>query len=89
MQDVRGVNMEAELLSKASEIGIWALSCVALVYYILKEQEKRDLRQEERESKYQEIIQDLTSSLTLLRDLDDDIKELKNMVKENTQYNKE
>lgn len=72
--------MEAELIRKASEMGIWALACVSLVYYILKDQEKRDKRQESRELKYQEIIQELTVNLNLLKELSNEINELKNIV---------
>ncbi|HCQ91535.1 MAG TPA: hypothetical protein DIU45_19835, partial [Clostridium sp.] len=47
--------MEGKLIELASSHGIWALLSVALIFYILKMQEKRDLKQEERELKYQEI----------------------------------
>ncbi len=39
--------------------GIWAVLSLMLIFYIIKAQEKRDLRQDEREQKYQGIISDL------------------------------
>lgn len=46
--------------------GIWTLLSFLLIYYILKEQEKRDLRQNARELQYQELISNLTSKFDLL-----------------------
>lgn len=48
--------MTEKIFELATAQGIWALLTVTIIFYILKNQEKRDLRQEERESKYQEII---------------------------------
>lgn len=72
--------MESILIKKAAENGIWALACVLLVYYILKEQKRRDLKQEERECKYQNIIQELSKSLEVVFDLDYELKELKKLI---------
>lgn len=55
--------------------GIWTLLSFILIYYILKEQEKRDLRQNARELQYQELISNLTSKFDLLHS---DIQDLKN-----------
>ena len=41
--------MNNELLQLAATQGIWAVLFVILLYYILKNQANRDLRQEERE----------------------------------------
>lgn len=46
--------------------GIWTLLSFLLIYYILKEQEKRDLIQNARELQYQELISNLTSKFDLL-----------------------
>lgn len=43
--------------------GIWAVLSLMLIFYIIKGQEKRDLRQDEREQKYQGIISDLSKAL--------------------------
>jgi len=42
--------METSLLKLATSQGIWATLSIVLIIYILKAQEKRDLRQEEREN---------------------------------------
>ena len=57
--------------------GIWTLLSFILIYYILKEQEKRDLRQNARELQYQELISNLTSKFDLLHS---DIQDLKNKI---------
>nr|WP_129600929.1 BhlA/UviB family holin-like peptide [Anaerophilus nitritogenes] len=51
-----------------------------LIFYILKTQEKRDVRQEEREKKYQEIILNLTDKLNLVEDVKKDVEDIKNYV---------
>lgn len=72
--------MEEKILELASTQGIWAVLTVALIFYILKNQEKRDLRQEEREKKYQEIISNLTDKLNLVEDVKKDVEEIKDCV---------
>ena len=57
--------------------GIWTLLSFLLIYYIVKEQEKRDLRQNARELQYQELISNLTSKFDLLHS---DIQDLKNKI---------
>lgn len=69
--------MENELLRIASSQGVWAALSVALIFYILKAQEKRDSKQEQRESKYQEIISNLTNRLDVIDDVKKDIEEVK------------
>ncbi|MCY6371229.1 BhlA/UviB family holin-like peptide [Clostridium ganghwense] len=72
--------MENELLKLASSQGIWAALSVALIFYILKAQEKRDLKQEEREKNYQAIIQKLTEKFNIVEDVKKDVEEIKTMV---------
>ena len=72
--------MEEKILELASTQGIWAVLTVALIFYILKNQEKRDLRQEEREEKYQDIISNLTDKLNLVEDVKKDVEEIKDYV---------
>lgn len=55
--------------------GVWTLLSFVLIFYILKAQEKRDLKQDERESKYQEIISNLSSKFEVISL---DLKEIKN-----------
>ncbi|MBU5675890.1 hypothetical protein KQI88_05640 [Alkaliphilus sp. MSJ-5] len=72
--------MENEVLKLASTQGIWAALSVALIFYILKGQEKRDAKQVERESKYQEIISTLTDKLNIIEDVKKDIEEVKSYI---------
>lgn len=69
--------MERELLQLASSQGIWAALSVALIFYILKAQEKRDARQEEREKSYQDIISRLTDKFNIIEDVKKDVEEIK------------
>lgn len=70
-----------KLFDLAASQGIWTLLSFILIYYILKEQEKRDLRQNSREIQYQELISNLTSKFDLLHS---DIQDLKNKVVDTT-----
>lgn len=72
--------MEEKIFELASTEGIWAVFTVTLIFYILKNQEKRDFRQEEREKKYQDIIYNLTDKLNLVEDVKKDVKEIKDYV---------
>lgn len=73
--------MESELIKLASSQGIWVALSVALIFYILKAQEKRDMKQEEREEKYQRIIKNLTDKLSIIDNIKNDVKEIKdNMI---------
>ncbi|WP_422389206.1 BhlA/UviB family holin-like peptide [Clostridium baratii] len=63
-----------KLFDLVASQGIWTLLSFILIYYILKEQEKRDIKQNSRELKYQELIADLTSKFDLLHS---DIQDLK------------
>lgn len=72
--------MESEILKLASSQGIWAALSVALIFYILKAQEKRDVKQEQREANYQSIIKNLTDKLTSLEEVKKDVKEVKGVI---------
>ena len=72
-----GVLMTDEILKLASTQGVWAALTVALIFYILKAQEKRYLKQDDREGKYQEIIATLTDKLNVIEDVKKDVEEVK------------
>ncbi|MDU5080669.1 BhlA/UviB family holin-like peptide [uncultured Tissierella sp.] len=72
--------MELEVLKIAATQGIWAMLSISLIFYILRNQEKRDTAQESREIKYQEIIFVLTDKLNVIDDIKDDIVEIKNKI---------
>lgn len=69
--------MENELFKVALSQGAWAGISIVLIFYIIKAQEKRDLKQEEREAKYQEIINGLIKSLVLLENIKINVEEIK------------
>jgi len=69
--------MDSELIKAASSQGIWAALSVALIFYILKAQEKRDIKQEEREQNYQNIITNLTEKLNIMDNIQNDLEDLK------------
>ncbi len=72
--------MENELLRLASTQGLWAALSVLLILYILRAQEKRDVKQEQREQKYQEIIFSLTDKLNLIEDANRKIEKIEKHV---------
>jgi len=72
--------MDVEILKLASSQGVWAALSVALIFYILKAQEKRDIKQEERERKYQEVISTLTDKLNIIEEVKKDIEEVKSYI---------
>ncbi len=72
--------MENEIIKLASSQGIWAALSVALIFYVIKTQEKRDFRQEEREQNYQKIIANLTDNLNIVEDVKRDVAEIKQFV---------
>lgn len=70
--------MESKMMEIAASQGVWAALSVALIYYILRNQEKRDLRQEERDSKYQDIIGSLSDKLNVVEEVKKDVEDIKN-----------
>ncbi|MGL5676181.1 MAG: BhlA/UviB family holin-like peptide [Cellulosilyticaceae bacterium] len=72
--------MEATLIDAALTQSIWAGLALALIFYILKKQEKRDEAQAQREEKYQTIIQELSEKLVLIEALREDIQDIKKMI---------
>ncbi|ARC83300.1 hypothetical protein U732_4174 [Clostridium argentinense CDC 2741] len=69
-----------DFIKLASTQGIWSALSIVLIFYILKMQEKRDLKQEEREKNYQDIISKLTDKLNIVEDVKKDVEEIKNHV---------
>ena len=72
--------MDEKIIEIAAKESIWVVLTVALIFYILRSQEKRDLRQEEREVKYQNIISNLSDKLNSIEDIKDNICKIKNFV---------
>lgn len=72
--------MDEQLLAAALPEGIWAVLSMFLLFYILKAQEKRDLKQEEREKNYQEIISKLTDKLDIVDEVKKDVEDIKQYI---------
>ena len=67
--------MSDEIIQIVSSQGVWALLSFLLIYYIVKAQEKRDEKQDEREKNYQILISELTEKFELIHS---DVSEIKN-----------
>ncbi|WP_026882959.1 BhlA/UviB family holin-like peptide [Clostridium akagii] len=72
--------MDTNLLKLAASQGVWATLAVILIFYILKNQEKRDLKQEVREKNYQKIILKLTKQFEVIEDIERNISEIKETI---------
>ncbi len=75
--------MESEILKAALSQGIWAVISIFLLFYILKAQEKRDMKQEEREKNYQDIITKLTDKFDIVDEVKKDVEDIKQYVIKN------
>lgn len=73
--------MELEIIKVATSQGIWAVLSIFLIFFILRNQEKRDVIQSEREGKYQLIISTLSDKLDSLNEIKTDIAEIKSRFK--------
>lgn len=69
--------LESTILEIALSQGLWAFIAVSLFLYIVKSNEKRDLRQEEREQQYQELIRSLTEKFSLVQQIQSDVALIK------------
>lgn len=58
--------MEQEVLKLAASQGLWAMLFVVLLFWVLKENARR-------ESKYQELLSELTSKFGVLEDVKEKI----------------
>ena len=69
--------METTVMNVAASQGIWAVLAVFLLIYIVKSNEQRDTKQEEREKNYQTVIESLTEKFQILNQVQSDLKEIK------------
>lgn len=72
--------MENTIMDAALSQGIWAVMAVFLLIYVVKSNERRDLKQEEREKNYQEIIQKLTEKFSILDEVKNGISDIKGYI---------
>lgn len=73
--------MENQLLEIAASQGIWASLSIALIFYVLKAQERRDTNQESREEGYQKIILELTENLEITKTILSHVTEIESSLK--------
>ena len=69
--------METTVMNVAVSQGIWAVLAVFLLIYIVKSNEQRDTKQEERGKNYQTVIESLTEKFQILNQVQSDLKEIK------------
>lgn len=69
--------METTVMNVAVSQGIWDVLAVFLLIYIVKSNEQRDTKQEEREKNYQTVIESLTEKFQILNQVQSDLKEIK------------
>lgn len=69
--------METTVMNVAVSQGIWAVLAVFLLIYIVKSNEQRDTKQEEREKNYQTVIESLTEKFQILNQVQSDLNEIK------------
>lgn len=65
--------MEQEVLKMAASQGLWAVLFVALLFWVLRENAKR-------EANYQDLLQDLTKKLGILEDVKDEVGKISNKI---------
>lgn len=76
------VKLNDKILDLICSQGLWAFLSLILIFYVLKKQEQRDFKQEERELNYQKIIANLSSKFNILSNIKDDISEIKKKIDE-------
>ena len=69
------MGVEQEIIKVAATQGLWALLFVALLFWVLRENAKR-------EDNYQQLLQDLTGKFGILEDVQRDVGEIKQTVSE-------
>ena len=74
------------MIKLAASQGFWAVMSVSLLFYILKNQEKRDIKQEEREKNYQDIISKMSDKLIIVEDIRKDVGDVKDYIVKNKNF---
>ena len=72
-----------QLISMAAKEGIWVVLFISFFVYELKTNEKREVKNDLREAKYQGVIESLADKLQIVCEIQDDIKSIKDKI-----YNK-
>ena len=72
--------MKEFFMELVSGQGIWTALSIILIFYIIKKEENRDQKQEQREAKYQEIIDGLSTKLNVVMEVKDILPKLSDRV---------
>lgn len=72
--------MEIEMIEALTSQGLGAILSVALIFYIIKNQEKRDEIQNEREKNYQSLLSELSQKFEIIKEIQNDISDLKSTI---------
>lgn len=72
--------MENTILDAALSQGIWAVLAVFLLLYVIRENEKCEEKQEERENKYQNILLELADKLITIDRIEEKIVEIRDII---------
>lgn len=67
--------MEQEIIKVAATQGLWAVLFVVLLFWVLRENAKR-------EDNYQQLLLDLTGKFGILEEVQRDVREVKQTVSE-------
>lgn len=73
--------MDVQLIESLSSQGLGIVLSVALVFYIIKTQEKRDKMQSNREENYQKLLTDLSRKFGVVQEIQSEVKEIKEIIK--------
>jgi hypothetical protein len=65
--------MEQDIMKMAASQGLWAVLFVALLFWVLKENAKR-------EENYQKLLQDLTNKFEILEDVKNEVGKISNKI---------
>lgn len=65
--------MEQDIMKMAASQGLWAVLFVALLFWVLKENAKR-------EENYQKLLQDLTDKFEILEDVKNEVGKISNKI---------
>ena len=63
--------MEQDIMKMAASQGLWAVLFVALLFWVLRENAKR-------EENYQKLLQDLTDKFEILEDVKNEVGKISN-----------
>lgn len=70
--------MENELIELISSQGITVFFSVAMLFYIMKSQEKRDEMQNDREKNYRLLFEELTTKFNVINEIQKDVAKILN-----------